>query len=544
LALLILALVLGGGLAGGAFLLAGGDSNPKPELAASPSPEATGGLYVEGAIGFPTTLNPLLARTQSERDLTAILFRGLTWVDGSGRTVPDLASDWTVSDDGLRYVFHLRPDAVWHDGEPVTAADVLFTIRLVQDPDFSGDAAIARFWRAVIVEAPSDRDVSFRLIEPFAAFAAYARLPILPKHVLGGVVARDLGNVPFNLSPVGSGAYQVEQIDRENQTISLEATARTDGEKPSLSSVRFRYFSDAESLLAALRSRTIDGTGAIAASALLRPGALPQGETVFAPLTASYTAMFFNLRNSLFADVQTRRALSMAVDRQGIVDGALPMQADPAEGPIPSTSWAFSPRSPTFDVEDAARTLEKAGWRDADGDGVLEAGSSRLSFPLLVNADDPQRMAVASQIAEQLRKIKVEVQVQAASSGEVARALETRQFVAAIFGWHSNTGDPDCFEFWHSAQADEGMNVTGLRDPEVDSLLDDARQTTDLAKRRDLYTRFQERFSSDVPALILYYPRYAFVVDSRIEGASADPLIDPDDRFKSLPSWHLRPSSK
>jgi peptide/nickel transport system substrate-binding protein len=265
---------------------------------------------------------------------------------------------------------------------------------------------------------------------------------------------------------------------------------------------------------------------------------LPNDEKVYAPVMSSFTALFFNLRGELFSSVDVRRAVSLGFDHQGIVDTILRDQAVVATGPIPNPSWAYSEQPVPFDPVQATEILLDAGWSDNDDDGILEKGTSRFSFPLLVNADDPQRVAVASEIAQQLARIKIQVQIQPLSTMEVSQALASRQFAAAVFGWHSPTGDPDGYQLWHSSQAEDGLNFVGLRDQSIDKLLEEARSTSDLERRKSLYADFQVQFARAVPAVVLYYPRYYFALDAEFQGVGADPIINPSDRLRGISSWY------
>lgn len=536
--LLVVVLTVGVGL----FVRFGGRG--EPATVEAPVVPGFGGTYVEGALGAPSTLNPLLARTQAEQDLARLLFRGLTRVDGSGTAQPDLAASWSVSDDGLTYTFTLRDDARWHDGEPVTAQDVRFTVGLVQDPEFPGDEALARFWRGVVVSVPSADTVVFQLLEPFAAFPTYAALPIVPKHLLGGVLARDLADDPFASQPVGTGPFRFDNRQDDGQVVEITLRAYEDfpGGRPYLDQVVFRYYEDVERLLEALRDGSVQGTGAVPAEQLLRPGVLPKGAIVYASPMPGYTALFFNMRDPLFASADVRRAIDLALDRERIVKGPLDGRAEVGFGPIPVTSWAYGPPGLVHDPQAAKDLLEAAGWTDADGDGVRERGASRLSFSLLVNDDDPERVAVAQEIVGQLQRIGVQAVVQPMPAREVSGALTSRQFSAALFGWHSATGDPDCYHLWHSAFADEGLNFTGWRNREVDTLLTEARQTPEQDKRRELYARFQAVFADQVPAIPLYYPRYYFAVDADVHGVEPVPIIRPSDRLDGLARWFVETS--
>lgn len=509
---------------------------------ASPGPVA-GGSYTEGELVRPATLNPLLAVGESERDLRAVLFAGLTRVGGDGRASPDLAEGWSVSDDGTQYSFRLRQGAVWHDGQPVTSQDVRFTVGLVQDADFPGDGSLARFWRGVVVETPDAGTVIFRLRESFAAFPTYATLPILPRHLLGGVLARDLAAAPFNDAPVGTGPFAFESFDRAAGLLTLRASDSYFGDKPHLSTMRFRFFDDPAKLMDAIKTGEVLGTGALPAGTILQPGAVGTHVSAYAPLLSGYTALLFNLRGPLFANVDVRRALDLAVDRGALVSAVLPDQAVAGNDPIPESSWAFRRQPLRHDPAAAERLLASLGWADHDGDGVLDNAGVNFSFPLLVNREDAQRVAVATALARQLAALKVRAVVTAVPAAEVELALANRQFIAAVYGWRSPTGDPDAFQLWDSSQADDGLNVSGVRNPKLDSLLEKGRRTVDEAARADLYAQFQAAFAQDVPALVLYYPRYFYLMNNAIHGAQASPLIAPSDRFAYVSNWFFTSST-
>jgi peptide/nickel transport system substrate-binding protein len=502
---------------------------------------APGGSYTEGAVGIPANLNPLLAQNQSERDLASVLFDGLTRVDGAGIPQPVLAKEWRVSDDGLDYTFQLRRDTKWHDEKPITAQDVLFTIRLIQDPDFPGDKDLARFWRGIVPGATDDWTVTFHLLQPFAPFPNYAAVPILPKHLLAGTLARDLAGEPFSKAPVGSGPFQFVSLDDGGEKVTLKANPDYVGGKPYLDQVVFRFYKDADGLISALKKGKVQGAGFVPVDKLFRKGAIPKNDIVYAPEISGFTGLFFNLRSPLFTDVQVRRAIQLAIDRQAIVNNALGGQAELGYGPIPASSWAFDlVGKPEHDPDRAKKMLEDAGWKDSNGDGVLDNGSNQLSFPLMVNADDPQRVAVATGISRELQKIGIQVTVQPASSAQVNQALAGRQFTAALFGWQSASGDPDSYQLWHSSEADSGLNFSGFRNQKADKLLAEARTTANRDLRKDLYTQFQKLFADQVPAVVLYYPRYHFAVSSKVHGIQASPLIAPNDRLNGLSKWFVK----
>jgi peptide/nickel transport system substrate-binding protein len=497
-----------------------------------------GDTYIEADLGYPRSLNPLLAHSLSERNLSKLLFRGLVEIDGSGMPEPDLAHEWSISDDGTLYTVRLDPDARWHDGEPLVAADVLFTISLTQDPGFPGHFDTGRFWRGVTATKIDDETVEFRLLEPFAGFINHLTLPILPRHILSGTLASDLPSADFNWEPIGTGAYRFSAADEGAGEIRLVAAIADTA--PAIENLVFRYFDDLNEMLAAFRNGDVLGMSYVPFEAVQQPELLPSDATVFAPSMPGYTALYFNLRHPLFRDEGVRQAIEHAIDRGVIVEEVLGGQASPGSSPIPAPLWYYVPGDHrAHDVDESRRRLEALGWRPSDADGVLEAEGQRFSFPLVVNADDPQRLAVALAIQEQLSVVGIAVDVQAMSIGEVNEALGSRQFAAALYGWHAANGDPDCYQMWHSSQADEGLNITGFSDHQVDELLAEARRTADPEERRRLYGEFQDYFAEQVPAVVLYYPRYHFAVSSAVHGVQLTPLVDPSYRVRQISEWYV-----
>jgi peptide/nickel transport system substrate-binding protein len=516
------------------------DSAEQPDQQATPRPETVVRLdtYIEADIGFPQTLNPILARSRSERNVSKLLYRGLIAIDGSGMPSADLAISWTMSDDGLTYTLTLDPDARWHDGAPVTASDIIFTVNLVQDPEYPGDRELGRFWRAIRVERVDDATVSFHLLEPFAGFINHLTLPILPRHVLGAVLPSDLHDSGFSWEPVGNGPYALVSADPDSQTIKLSVVEQ--GVSAGIEMIEFRYFDDIGEMLEAFRDGDVMGVSYVPFEAVQQSGMLPDGARVYAPAMPGYTALYFNLRHPLFRDVAVRKAIEYAIDREWIVQEVLAGQASAGSSPIPGPLWYSDPGNHrAHDPDEARRLLEASGWRPSDIDGVLETEGQRLSFALLVNADDSRRLAVAYAIQEQLANVGIRVDVQPMGTAEVNAALTSRQFTVALYGWHAANGDPDCFQMWHSSQTEHGLNFSGLSDHDVDSLLTEARQTADREERRRLYGEFQEAFADLAPAVVLYYPRYHFAVSAAVHGADPTSLVDPSDRMRQIPGWYV-----
>lgn len=535
-AAIVVALIIAGSGAG--FLLTRpGDSSNPAAVTASPTAGADA-TFAEGDIGAPLTLNPLLASTPSEQDLVPLLFRSLVRVDGSGRPQPELARSWSVSKDGLTYTFKLRADARWQDGQPITPADVLFTIRLIQSPGFTANPTLADFWRGIDVTIASSDSLTFHLVRPFSPFPTYLTFPILPKHIIGDVMAGDLATSAFSHAPVGSGPYQLASWDQTKGVITLKRNAYYFGQPVHLKRITIRYYASQESLMSALKAGAIDGTGSLSTASLLQSDALPATYQIYSSALPGYTALFFNTQVAPFNQADVRRAIGMAVDKKSIVQGALSGHGTEGTGPIPASSWAYAPATgERFDPNGALALLAKAGWTKENGKLVKDG--MPLNLPIIVNNDDPLRVAAAQQVAQQLEGIGIDVTLSSMSSADVSRVLASGQFTAAVFGWRSITGDPDSYELWNSAGVAGDRNFTGLHDAKIDQQLTAARTTSNESERKALYAAFQQTFAQDSPAVILYYPRYLYVVSSRIHGVQSLPIINAADRFDTIASWYI-----
>ena len=375
-------------------------SSPSSSASGTPVTANAGGAptdrtLVEGDLGAPATLNPLLASSQTEQDLSRLIFSGLVRVDGSGAPQPDLADRWTVSEDGLTYTIKLRSGVTWHDGKPFTSQDVRFTIGLVQSSSFPGDPRLTQFWRPIVVDTPDDLTVVFHLLAPFAPFVNHLDLPIVPKHVLGGVVAEDLSSDPFGARPVGTGPYRFESWDASKNQIELKVFADYAQTRPLLNSLTFRYYDRPATLLAALKSGDVMASGTLSADDLLRAGALPKDDVIYAPVTMSYTALFMNTRVAPFTDQAVRQALQTAINPTDLTNGPLQSKAVAGSSPIPQPSWAHVLADAKADPAHASLLLKNAGWNyDETTDALMKDGRS-LSFQLLVSADDSSRVLMA-----------------------------------------------------------------------------------------------------------------------------------------------------
>jgi len=508
-----------------------------------------GGTYVEGIAGFPRYLNPLLSGyNEVDQDICALIFSGLTRLNERGEVEADLARGWEVTLDGLAYTFYLRPNVYWHDGTPLTADDVVFTIGLLQDPNFSGPPDLgSSVWQSVKVEKVDRRTVRFTLPEPYAPFLDYTTVGLLPAHLLSGTRGADLPGLDFNLNPVGSGPFQLEEIEVEDGVITgmvLGQFPRHYYAHPYLDNVQFRFYSSDQTALNAYEAGEVEGIAQVTISDLPRARAFPN-LNLFSAQVAEYGLVLLNLGRqelSFFQEPEVRQALLYGLDRQKIIDDVLAGQALIAHSPVIPGTWAYKNDVLHYEYEpDKAGTLlDQAGWKQqAAGDNVRHKQGQRLAFTLLTSSE-PERLAVAEMLVAQWANLGITVTVQTASPMEVRQALEQRNF-EAILVHLAVPGDPDPYPFWHETQAENGQNYAGLVHRRISEIIEQARVTANRERRRDLYYEFQDLFAEQVPALLLYVPVYTYGVDARVHGPQIGPLMHPSDRFRTIADWWIVP---
>ncbi len=502
---------------------------------------AEGGTYTEGVVGTPQWLNPVLSSfNEVDQDLCHLLFRGLTRVDEHLRIVPDLAESWVVSGDGLVYTFTLGAGLKWQDGAPLTAEDAVYTFRLMQSPDFPGPPYLSDLWKQVSVDQVGQLQVRFTLSEPYAPFLDYTTMGLLPSHVLADVAAADLLKQPFNSSPLSSGPFILESVNAEE--VVLQPNPHYQGPRPFLKQLVLKFYPSESSILTAYRDGEVDGIHFIPPEHLDEAAELP-GLNLYSTPRAEAVWLLLNTENPPLDDSRVRQALSLAVQRQRLIDEALHGQGIPLDGPLLPTSWAYTPPAAKEgrDPDGALALLRQAGWADTDGDGFLDKDGESMHLEIVV-PDAPTFVKVAEQVAAQWEEqIGVRASVTAVPQGELANAyLHPRDFQVALYRWMNISPDPDLYPFWHSTQTSApGQNFSQFRNRDADEIMEEARRTVDIVLRQELYARLQAILREEAPAIFLYQPVYTMGVNEKVRGVTLAPLYTPSDRFRSIANWYV-----
>ena len=531
-------------------------SSPTPPPTETPSPTAPAlpsvgalnpGTYREGMVGGVQRLNPIFAHLNPiDHDISSLIFEGLYQTNAYGEPVPRLAADVRISSDHREYVVTLREDVKWQDGIAFTAADVLYTMALLSAPEYADFSPLSQFWQTVETQKLTDYLVRFRLAQPLGSFTALLTIGILPEHALKGTAVAQLARHPFNLSPIGTGPYQLSSL-RSADGSQINAVhlrlAPVYGERPEgrngylLDTLQFKLYQSAEDALQAYRLNQIDALANAAARGELMT--LPNSQ-VYTQVEPSLCILILNWADNdygkVFADRRVRQALSLGLNQQELVQRHFASNAAFADSPFILGAWAYQPNPiwANVHVEQAAKLLESAGFGQPDSTAG-DAPESLPRFSLLVE-DEAALRALASDIAAQWQLSGFQVTVETAAPSQLINRLEAGDFQAAIVRQQIGS-DADVYRYWHPSQRVNGQNYGAASNNEISELLENARREPNGIHRVNLYRQFQETFAEQAIAIPLYYPLYTFIVRDVIEGIRLGSLGTAADRFRGIQHW-------
>lgn len=501
---------------------------------------ADGGVHIEGVVGTPRYINPLLAGTnQVDLDISRLVYSGLTRVTTTREVVPDLAVSWTVQDQGKSYVMNLREGVKWHDGQPFTADDVIYTINVLQNNDYVG--VLKSNFSGVVAEKLDELVVRFTLPSPSSFFLYDLSTGIIPEHIFREIPVRELASNFKTSEIVGTGPFEYDN-GVSNESVTLRKNRDYYGVMPHLDKIVFYFFDNDRTLQLALKNRTVSAAGLTEIPSTVSSLNVDKQYVYRMP---QYRAVFFNqLGNNIpLKEKAVRQALAYAVNKDQIIQTVEGGNADRADSPILAGFWGHKPdiRTYNFDLALATKILNDAGWKDIDGDGIREKDNVRLSFNL-VTRKDPKLSSIADKILENWKALGVEVNFQPVETANFIKdTVRTRNYDALLFGQDLG-GNSDPYVYWHSTQIhDPGLALAPLVDKDIDNSLESARLASDANQIVAPYHRFQDAFAELVPAILLYTPRYTYIVDSKLKGVTENiNLSSLSDRFANIDEWFIR----
>ncbi|HRY31095.1 MAG TPA: ABC transporter substrate-binding protein [Candidatus Paceibacterota bacterium] len=536
-----------------------------------------GGTLREGIIGTPRFINPLIAVSTADKDLTSLVFAGLTRKDADGNIVPDLAERYEISEDQLEYRFFLRDDLKFHDGEKLTTDDVVFTVLKAQDPEIASPKRSE--WVGVSMEKISDTEIVFHLKQPYGPFLENTTVGILPRHLWEKIMTGGFSLSKYNTEPIGAGPYKLDDIKRDKTDIpesyTLSAFKNYSLGRPFIDKIVLSFVKNEEELIGLFGAGEIDSFGGInpATAKILEQAS---ANILTSPLPRIF-GLFFNQNEArILAESAVRRALEVATPKEQIITDVLsgfarsvngsipsrlvtdenlsnedadesdtPEESEETEGGAETEEGAESDES-AEDYDEAIATaqsiLEKSGWEKND-DGIYEKEKDKqislLSLSISTN-DVPELVETANLVADSWKKIGADVSVKVFEPGDLSQTIiRPRNFEVLLFGMVIHNY-PDLYAFWHSSQRiDPGLNITNYANITVDKLLDNLRNLTDKTEIRATIKKFNENIAEDRPAIFLYSPEFIYVLPAEIQGVKFNNITSGEDRFTNIYEWFI-----
>ncbi len=496
---------------------------------------AYGGTLVEGEVGSPRFVNPLLAITDADRDLAKLTYAGLMGVNGKGQLVPVLAESYTVSPDGKTYLFTIRKNAEFSDGAPVTAEDVVFTVEKAQDPGLKSPEYAN--WAGVSVQAVDSRTVKFTLTKPYAPFLGETTLGILPAHLWQNISDEEFPFSTLETNPVGAGPFTVTNVSRDASGLITSMTVSENPHyvlgRPYLDRIRFQYYDQTDQVATALSNGAVESAYGVSNGP----------DTLTAPYARVF-GIFFNPNDTqVFAQLPVREALSIAIDRENIVKNVLGGYATAIMGPVPpgGSVKQVPVASSTNPTAAAAQVLEAGGWHYDGSARVWKNGSDTLDSVTIRTSNVPELKSVASAVKADWEKLGVSVNIELYEPGDLSQnVIRPRKYGALLYGMVIGRTQ-DLYAFWDSQERnDPGLNIAMYANKNVDALLEDARGNPDPAVRTADLQKIEDAIAADYPAAFIYAPDFTYAVPANLNGVELPQITTPSDRFANVANWYLK----
>lgn len=503
----------------------------------------SGGSFTEGIVGRPGFINPVLATSETDKDLVNLIYSGLLRRTPSGTLENDLAESLSVSEDGLTYTLVLKEDLYWHDGEPITAEDIIFTTNKIKDPLIK--SPLQASWDGVEVWSDSERIITFSLDQPYSLFIENLTLGILPKKIWQDFPADEFNNNKNNTSPIGSGPYQINRIKRDKEGIvesyELKSFKQFALGKPYINKIQLNFYKNEDELLKSFRGQDIDSMGGISAENIAINEIEPANIAEFQ--LARVFAIFFNQnRADIFTEKGVRSAINKAIDRTELIDSVLGGYGTALDGPL--VNFSLNNRaSDNADRELAKEIMIENGWY-LNENSIFERGEDEdrqeLSFDL-ATANVGELIKAAEIIKKNLEDIGIRVNLKIFEVGDINQeVIRSREYEALLFGEVTGS-DPDLYAFWHSSQRlDPGLNIALYTNITADKLLEEARVAKSREERYLKYLEFEKEIKNDLPAAFLYAPDYLYVHSDKLKNVIPYTIVAGSDRFTDIYNWNIK----
>ena len=505
-----------------------------------------GGTFTEGMVGLFTNSNPIYATGSVDTSVSRLLYAGLLKYDSKNKLVGDLAESWKQGDNEKVYLVTLKKNLKWSDGKALTAKDVEFTYKTIQDP--SAKSPLMASWQGIRISTVDKSTIKFELPNSLSSFQHSLTTGIIPQHVLGKTPVAQLRATRFNTtSPVGSGPFVWDALEIVNDTvehrrglIGLKPNQQYHQGAPKLNRFVVSFFALEKDMLDSFNKREVTAMSGID----VLPDFLREDKSIqqySVPLTAQ-VMVFFRTSQDILSDIKVRQALSHAVNQSELLQNiGYPLKQ--STQPFLKNQVGYDPsfNQLGYDVTQANKLLDEAGWKMGK-DGVRVKGDKKLTFKL--NSQSTSEYAYVSQrLQSDWQKVGAKVEVLLQSDSELQGTIAYHSYDALLYGI-SLGPDPDVYAYWGSSQADQRasnrVNFSEYKSTTADKALEGGRTRNDPALRAVKYRPFLEAWRNDAPAIALYRPRYLYISHDKINGFDSEIMNVPSDRYTNVVNWMIK----
>lgn len=493
-----------------------------------------GGTFAEALKGPIGTLNPLYATSSAELSASHLLFSSLYAHDSTGNLKGDLAIRMKNDSDKI-FTIDIRTDAKWHDDQPVTADDVIYTVSLMKNP--SVRSVMNSSWQGIEAKKINDHSIVFTLPASYAAFPQALTFSILPKHILDKVSPSLIRESSFSAEPIGSGPFklrllQIVNLTAERKIVHLDANRNFYNGPARLDHLQLHAFQDDESMARALRTGEVSAVSDVSGVVAKSLEDKSRFNSLVRPVNSGVYVLF-NFSTPAIKDINVRRALQIGTDsseiRKSLYGTPQALTLPFAQGQVNGADQIITPKP---NKSEAIKILETNGWTLKDG--VRSKGPDKLRLRV-VTRKNPDYEIVLQKLAGQWRELGVDVNVQIVGASDFTQDVLRLRNYDVLVDKLVIGGDPDVFAYWHSRGI---LNLTGYTNQISDDALTSARTKSDPALRPIKYVLFARQWLNDVPAIGLYQTNLHYILTKKSQAIEInETIVTPDDHYAGVLNW-------
>lgn len=503
-----------------------------------------GGQYIEGIAGQPRYTNPLLASNRSELSITKLIYNGLFTYDSEGNLIPELAKNYEVKNNNKEYTINLKENVKWHDDKPFSANDVIFTINIIKNKDYEGlgfDNLRVVFENIDKVEKINENSLKFTLKESQKNFLDYLTVGILPEHAWNNVNQENFAISKLNQNPIGTGPFEFVSKDENKNGVAsytLRSYKNYHQGKPLINKVIFKFYPNQDQVVDAYKKGEVMAIvldNSADADSIKNKNV--QKELISLPI---YFSVFFNQTKSIpLAYVEVREALSLATDRQEILNKVFNNLFIPMQSPLFKDDFGYEDefKQKDFNLDEANKILDEKSWKKGD-DGIRKKGDDKLEFSLHVNSDQKFYIDIAKILQEQWKKLGADVKIVEHNRDEFNKDIvDSRNFDAILEKSSLNFSNSDLFSLWYSGS---GLNFAKVKNDDLDDNLKNLEKEDNLEKRKELYKKIQKEIQKENLTVFLFSPRFIFIHDDELKGFNVKKVNNISDYYGDIQNWYLK----